>query len=116
MSELKTIHSVKKINRTVITSLVIILGLVALLLGIGLSISLGAKDINLIDVSSSIFAGKQGLNSEIIRDIIMPRAISAALVGPDYLFIIPCSIVVGAALLVYSDITLDTSIYNFNHL
>jgi iron complex transport system permease protein len=81
MSELKTIHSVKKINRTVITSLVIILGIVALLLGIGLSISLGAKDISLIDVFSSIFAGKQGINSEIIRDIRMPRAISAALVG-----------------------------------
>ncbi|WP_207653880.1 iron ABC transporter permease [Clostridium sp. BSD9I1] len=68
-------------SRIIITSLIIIIGLIILFLGMGLSISLGAKDISLYTVFNSIFTGKEGINSQIVRDIRMPRAISAAFVG-----------------------------------
>ncbi|WP_204599220.1 FecCD family ABC transporter permease [Clostridium pascui] len=68
-------------SRIIITSVIIIIGLIILFLGIGLSISLGAKDISLYTVFNSIFTGKEGINSQIVRDIRMPRAISAAFVG-----------------------------------
>lgn len=68
-------------NRTVIAALVVIIGVIVLLLGIGLSISLGAKDISLATVFSSIFINGEDINAQIIRDIRLPRAIAAALVG-----------------------------------
>lgn len=81
MNELKSINDQNGMGRIAVTSLIIILGLIILFLGIGLSISLGAKDISLTTVFSSIFTGKEEIDSQIIRDIRIPRAISAALVG-----------------------------------
>ncbi|MBE6066789.1 MAG: iron ABC transporter permease [Clostridium lundense] len=81
MNELRYMDDKKSMSRIIITSLIIIIGLIILFLGMGLSISLGAKDISLYTVFNSIFTGKEGINSQIIRDIRMPRAISAAFVG-----------------------------------
>lgn len=81
MNELKYMDDKKSMSRIIITSLIIIIGLIILFLGMGLSISLGAKDISLYTVFNSIFTGKEGINSQIVRDIRMPRAISAAFVG-----------------------------------
>lgn len=81
MDELKYTDDKKSMSRIIITSVIIIIGLIILFLGIGLSISLGAKDISLYTVFNSIFTGKEGINSQIVRDIRMPRAISAAFVG-----------------------------------
>jgi iron complex transport system permease protein len=81
VSELKDINDGKRRSRVVVTSLVIIIGLVVLFLGIGVSISLGAKDIGFRTILNSIFIGKADVNSQIIRDIRMPRAVAAALVG-----------------------------------
>jgi iron complex transport system permease protein len=68
-------------NRTAIAASVVIIGVIVLFLGIGLSISLGAKDISLATVFSSIFINGEDINAQIIRDIRLPRAIAAALVG-----------------------------------
>lgn len=81
MNELKYTDDKKSMSRIVITSLIIVIGLIILFLGMGLSISLGAKDISLSTVFNSVFGGREGINSQIVRDIRMPRAISAALVG-----------------------------------
>lgn len=81
MNELKYMDDKKSMSRIIITSLIIIIGLIILFLGMGLSISLGAKDISLYTVFNSIFTGKEGINSQIVREIRMPRAISAAFVG-----------------------------------
>nr|WP_207669247.1 iron ABC transporter permease [Fonticella tunisiensis] len=68
-------------TRKGITSLVIIVSLIILVTGIALSISLGAKQISLSTVFGSIFYEKEGINSQIVRDIRIPRAIAAAQVG-----------------------------------
>lgn len=81
VSELKDINYKKLRSRTSITSLVLIIGLFALFFGIGLSICLGAKDMNYTTILNSIFVGKDEVNSQIIRDIRMPRTIAAALAG-----------------------------------
>jgi len=75
------VYDEKRISRMIIASSIIIIGLILLSLGIGLSISLGAKDISLSTVISSIFTGKDAVDSEIVRDVRLPRAIAAALVG-----------------------------------
>jgi len=71
----------KKKTRIIITSLVIVVGLIILVFGIGLSISLGAKQISLSTVLSSLFGASEEINNQIVMDIRLPRAISAALVG-----------------------------------
>lgn len=81
MGKLKALGNKEGTSRIVVTTVVITIGIVILLLGIGLSISLGAKSISLPTVFSSIFGSKEEVNSQIIRDIRMPRAIAAALVG-----------------------------------
>ncbi|PGZ94713.1 ferrichrome ABC transporter permease [Bacillus pseudomycoides] len=81
MDESKYVHDEKRMSRMIIASSVIIIGLILLSLGIGLSISLGAKDISLSTVFSSIFTGNDAMDSQIVRDVRLPRAIAAALVG-----------------------------------
>jgi iron complex transport system permease protein len=81
MDKSKHVHDEKRMSRMTIASLVIIIGLILLFSGIGLSISLGAKDISLSTVVSSIFTGKDVMDSQIVRDVRLPRAIAAALVG-----------------------------------
>lgn len=57
------------------------LGIIVLIGGIVVSISLGAKNIDVGTIISSIFSDKNDINTKIIRDVRIPRAIAAALVG-----------------------------------
>jgi len=58
-----------------------LVGIVLLLVGIGTSISLGAKNIDLSTIVNSILHDSNDINTKIIRDVRIPRAIAAALVG-----------------------------------
>lgn len=71
----------KKINRKKAAYLLIFVGLVLLLFGIATSISLGAKNIDLSTIVNSILHDSNDINTKIIRDVRIPRAIAAALVG-----------------------------------
>ena len=71
----------KKINRKKAACLLMIIGLILLLVGIVTSISLGAKEIDLSTIINSILHDSDNINTKIIRDIRIPRAIAAALVG-----------------------------------
>ncbi len=65
-------------NRKSVFLICFVIGLVLVLLGIALSITIGAKQINL----SGLLSGNvQGVELQIIRDLRLPRAICAALVG-----------------------------------
>lgn len=57
------------------------IGIVVTIFGILLSVSLGAKDIDFSFIIKSIFFPSDDVNSKIIRDVRIPRAISAMLVG-----------------------------------
>ncbi|TDT63617.1 FecCD family ABC transporter permease [Fonticella tunisiensis] len=81
MNDIRAMDNKKGMTRKGITSLVIIVSLIILVTGIALSISLGAKQISLSTVFGSIFYEKEGINSQIVRDIRIPRAIAAAQVG-----------------------------------
>ena len=61
--------------------IVIMTGIILLLGGIMLSISLGAKNIDMQTIISSIFSTNDDINTKIIKDIRIPRALAAALVG-----------------------------------
>lgn len=71
----------KKINRKKVTYILMLVGIVLLLVGIGTSISLGAKNIDLSTIVNSILHDSNDINTKIIRDVRIPRAIAAALVG-----------------------------------
>lgn len=64
-----------------IALILMILGIVLLVGGIAVSISLGAKNIDLQTIISSIFSDGNDVNTKIIRDVRLPRALAAALVG-----------------------------------
>ena len=64
-----------------IALIMMILGILLLVGGIAVSISLGAKNIDIQTIISSIFSDKNEINTKIIRDVRIPRAIAAALVG-----------------------------------
>lgn len=70
-----------KKKRKVSTYGLMIIGCILLLIGLWLSISLGAKNIDLSTILKSIFVNGDDVNIKIIRDIRIPRALSAALVG-----------------------------------
>ncbi len=71
----------KKINRKKAVYMLMLVGIVLLLVGIVTSISLGAKNIDLSTIVNSILHDNNDINTKIIRDVRMPRAIAAALVG-----------------------------------
>lgn len=71
----------KKINRKKVAYILMLVGIVLLLVGIGTSISLGAKNIDLSTIVNSILHDSNDINTKIIRDVRIPRAIAAALVG-----------------------------------
>ncbi|WP_110112718.1 iron ABC transporter permease [Bacillus sp. CGMCC 1.16541] len=74
------LHQIK--SRPVVTSIVLIGGLVALFLSMGASISVGAADIDLMTVWQGVFYFNPEFTShQIIQELRMPRAITAALVG-----------------------------------
>ncbi|SCI75969.1 Iron-uptake system permease protein FeuB [uncultured Clostridium sp.] len=71
----------RKLSKKGLTALLIIIGLVLLLIGIILSISIGSKDISLKTLADSLFFNLDSLDSKIVRDVRLPRALAAALVG-----------------------------------
>lgn len=56
-------------------------GIVMLATGILVAICVGAKNISLETVFNSIFAYKEELDMQLVRDVRLPRALSAAIVG-----------------------------------
>jgi iron complex transport system permease protein len=70
-----------KLSKKSLTCLLIIIGLALLLIGIFLSISMGAKDISLKTMIDSFILNSSGVDTKIIRDVRLPRALAAALVG-----------------------------------
>lgn len=71
----------KKMNRLIMSTFIIVIGLIILFFGIVLSVSLGAKHIDLNTVLSIMLSPSNDINSKIIHDIRLPRVIAAALVG-----------------------------------
>jgi len=71
----------KKIDRKKASYLLIVIGLLLLVVGIATSVSLGAKDIDLATIINSVLHDNNDINTKIIRDVRMPRAIAASLVG-----------------------------------
>lgn len=61
--------------------LFMILATIILILGIGLSISMGAKEISIQTIIKSLFQSSDDVNITIVRDVRIPRALAAVLVG-----------------------------------
>ena len=61
--------------------MIMILGIILLVGGITVSISLGAKNIDINTILRSILSDGNDINSKIIRDVRIPRALAAVLVG-----------------------------------
>ena len=70
-----------KYKKKKISIILMMLGIMLLVGGILLSISLGAKNIDIQTIIGSIFSDYNDINTKIIRDIRIPRALAAALVG-----------------------------------
>lgn len=70
-----------KQNKKYKVIILLIVGLILLGFGIFISISLGAKDINFNTVIHSLFNNSDDINTKIIRDVRVPRALAALLVG-----------------------------------
>ncbi|WP_427902228.1 FecCD family ABC transporter permease [Ornithinibacillus xuwenensis] len=69
-------------SRSFIVTLILFFGVIALLLSMALSISFGAADIQLKTVWASVFQyNPDSTAHQIIRELRMPRAIAAALIG-----------------------------------
>ncbi|WP_321116591.1 iron ABC transporter permease [Clostridium sp.] len=58
-----------------------ILATIILIIGIGLSISMGAKEISIQTIVKSLFQSSDDVNMTIVRDVRIPRALAAVLVG-----------------------------------
>ena len=61
--------------------MLMILGIILLIGGIAVSISLGAKNIDINTILRSILSDGNDINTKIIRDVRVPRVLAAALVG-----------------------------------
>lgn len=61
--------------------ILVVCGLILLSLGIFLSVSIGAKDIDFSTMVNSVFGNGNDINSKIIRDVRIPRALAGVLVG-----------------------------------
>lgn len=70
-----------KYKKKKIAIILMMLGIILLAGGMLLSISLGAKNIDIQTIIGSIFSHYDDINTKIIRDIRIPRALAAALVG-----------------------------------
>jgi iron complex transport system permease protein len=73
----------KSINKTRIGRTIIItgLGILLLIFGLIISVSVGAKGIGFNTIIQSLLHNSQNIDSQIIRDVRLPRAVAAALVG-----------------------------------
>lgn len=70
-----------KIKKNIISYSLMFIGMIMLLLGIVISISLGAKQIDFSTIIKSLFINSNDIDIKIIRDVRIPRAFCAALVG-----------------------------------
>ncbi|GAA0103439.1 iron ABC transporter permease [Paraclostridium sordellii] len=71
----------KKLNKKTLAYIFMGLGIILLIFGIVMSISLGAKNIDISTIIQSLFIDNGDVNTKIIRDVRIPRAIAATLVG-----------------------------------
>ncbi|CEO25719.1 FecCD family ABC transporter permease [Paraclostridium sordellii] len=71
----------KKLNKKTLAYIFMCLGIILLIFGIVMSISLGAKNIDISTIIQSLFMDNGDVNTKIIRDVRIPRAIAATLVG-----------------------------------
>lgn len=71
----------KNLNRKTKICLFMILATIILIIGIGLSISMGAKEISIQTIVKSLFQSSDDVNMTIVRDVRIPRALAAVLVG-----------------------------------
>ncbi|MFQ9310911.1 MAG: FecCD family ABC transporter permease [Paraclostridium sordellii] len=71
----------KKFNKKTLAYIFMGLGIILLIFGIVMSISLGAKNIDISTIIQSLFIDNGDVNTKIIRDVRIPRAIAATLVG-----------------------------------
>lgn len=71
----------KKFNKKSLAYAFMLIGIMLLILGIVISVSLGAKDIDFFNIMQSLLKDSNDVNTKIIRDVRIPRAIAAALVG-----------------------------------
>ena len=70
-----------KLNKKTLAYSLMIIGVILLLVGIIVSISLGAKQIEFSTILQSLYTNSNDVNIKIIRDVRIPRAIAATLVG-----------------------------------
>lgn len=71
----------KKFNKKSLAYAFMFIGIILLISGIIISVSLGAKNIDFSTIMRSLFNDNNDVNTKIIRDVRIPRAIAAALVG-----------------------------------
>ncbi|WP_332842130.1 FecCD family ABC transporter permease [Paraclostridium sp. AKS81] len=70
-----------KLSKKSSAYLLITIGIAILFIGIFISVSMGPKDISLNTMINSFISNSSDVDTKIIRDVRMPRAIAAALVG-----------------------------------
>lgn len=70
-----------KLNKNKKAYLLIVFGLIILTTGVLLSISLGANDMSFKTTIQSLFSSNVDINTNIVKDIRLPRVIAAVLVG-----------------------------------
>ncbi|NFG24751.1 iron ABC transporter permease [Clostridium botulinum] len=71
----------KKFNKKTLTYIFMVIGIMLLIFGIVMSVSLGAKDIDFLTIIKSLVTDSNDVNTKIVRDVRIPRAIAASLVG-----------------------------------
>ncbi len=71
----------KKHNKKTVSYVFMGVGIILLIAGILMSISIGAKNIDIQTIIQSLFIDSNDVNTKIIRDVRIPRAICAMLVG-----------------------------------
>lgn len=70
-----------KLNKKKKAYLLIVFGLIILTIGVLLSVSIGANDMSFKTTIQSLFSSNVDINTKIVKDIRLPRAIAAVLVG-----------------------------------
>ncbi|WP_252234118.1 iron ABC transporter permease [Clostridium sp. ZS1] len=71
----------KKFNKKTLAYIFMVIGIMLLIFGIVMSVSLGAKDIDFLTIIKSLTTDSNDVNAKIVRDVRIPRAIAASLVG-----------------------------------
>ncbi|ACD22418.1 iron ABC transporter permease [Clostridium botulinum] len=71
----------KKFNKKTLAYIFMVIGIMLLIFGIVMSVSLGAKDIDFLTIIKSLATDNNDVNTKIVRDVRIPRAIAASLVG-----------------------------------